>query len=99
MDSRYLPWAAFAALAGYAFMRTKRGNNMIQKHYAQDAQEVPVPKYPYVAAKDRIMDPSIYTIVDPTFALQGLYGIERRDLLRDVGGTRTITYGDAFVNY
>lgn len=55
-------------------------------------------KYPFVSAKDRINDPTVWKVDLSGHAREGQYGLERRDYKDPVGGTKVVTHTDAWVN-
>lgn len=57
-----------------------------------------VPRHPFVSAKTELLNPSNWKINDPGLLRSGQFNLPRRDYLKTMGGSRVITYGDAWVN-
>jgi hypothetical protein len=98
----YAPLIFASGLLYYGYKRVERAEGIITKR-TESKERAPepsvkrVPRYPYVSARDRIMDPTVWRVNEPGYARTGQYGLERRDY-PDIGGTRVVTYGDHWVN-
>lgn len=96
-----LAGGAVGALLLYYLARVKRVQSMraIPPDVRKDARhDTYSSKFPFTNMKMRMNDPSVWKVNEPGMAREGLYGLERRDYLDPVGGTRVVTYTDAYVN-
>lgn len=99
MEPQYVAIALAGGLLIYYYFRTRRLQQLklIQRAQPVAQQEKYSSKFPFVSAKDRISYPGDWVINAPGYVRDGQFGLERRDYA-DVGGTRVVTYGDAWVN-
>lgn len=101
MDPMLLGGAALVGLGIYYYMRVARLQGM--RAIDQGAKKVAKrdtysSKFPFTNMKLRMNDPSVWKVNEEGMAREGLYGLERRDYEDPVGGTRIVTYTDAYVN-